>query len=445
MLKNRFTACFSVIFGAGLRALAVPVSVSLSLLVLMLVLASGAVTTAAAQQGSVRVLAVVNDDIITDVDLSYRINLAIMVAEVANTAERRRLLAPQVLDKLITDKIRLQEAERLQLDIQDGFIDDAFERISKQNGLDSAGFEALIRRAGVPVETMREQIKAQIAMTVITQRQIARDVEISDRELKAEINRINALRGRSERRVLEIFLPFSSQRSESEVRQQAFSLIEQLQAGGDFAKLAQQYSYAATAGVGGDRGWVFEGSLDRDLEAGLANVRPGQITKEPVRTSEGYYIMGVLNRRPIGTASSRTIASLRRVFLALPEDLSSPVGQERLALLSGISEQIRGCARFDQVAAQYGDPGSGNMGEVDLSTLPPSISVTLSALEVGEVSEPLPADGGGAVYMICGKRLEIDPLTAENVRDRLERKRVNTLARRYDADLRRDAYIDYRF
>ena len=47
--------------------------------------------------------------------------------------------------------------------------------------------------------------------------------------------------------------------------------------------------------------------------------------------------------------------------------------------------------------------------------------------------------------MVCGKRLEIDPLTAENVRDRLERKRVNTLARRYDADLRRDAYIDYRF
>ena len=116
-------------------------------------------TTAAAQQGSVRVLAVVNDDIITDVDLSYRINLAIMVAEVANTAERRRLLAPQVLDKLITDKIRLQEADRLQLDIQRVFIDDAFERISRQNGLDAAGFEALIRRAGVPVETMREQIK----------------------------------------------------------------------------------------------------------------------------------------------------------------------------------------------------------------------------------------------------------------------------------------------
>ena len=82
---------------------------------------------------------------------------------------------------------------------------------------------------------MREQIKAQIAITVITQRQIARDVEISDRELKAEINRINALRGRSERRVLEIFLPFSSQRSESEVRQQAFSVIEQLQAGATLA------------------------------------------------------------------------------------------------------------------------------------------------------------------------------------------------------------------
>ena len=430
MLRNRFSAFLFMIFSAA--SLALP-------------LAIGSANGAAAQQSTVRVLAVVNDDIITDVDLSYRINLAIMVAEVANTAERRRLLAPQVLDKLISDKIRLQEAERLQLDIQETFVDDAFERISRQNGLDVAGFETLIRQAGVPVETMREQIKAQIAMTVITQRQIARDLEITDRELKAEINRINALRGRSERRLLEIFLPFSRQRSESQVRQQAFSLIEQLQSGADFGKLAQQHSYAATAGVGGDRGWVSEGSLDPDLEAGLANIRPGQITTEPVRTSEGYYIVGVLNRRPIGTASSRTIASLRRISIGLPNDLTTPVAQERLAPLSSISEQVRGCARFDLVMERYGEAGSGNLGEIDLSTLPPGISVTLSALQVGEISEPLPADGGGAVYMVCGKRLEIDPLTAENVRDRLKRTRVNTLARRYDADLRRDAYIDYRF
>lgn len=399
----------------------------------------------AAQQSSVRVLAVVNDDIITDVDLAYRINLAIMVAEVPNTTQRRLALAPQVLDKMVTDKIRLQEAGRLTIDIRSAFVDDALDSIAKQNKLDREGFEDLIRRSGVPVETMREQIKAQIAYNAISQRAVVPDVEISDKELMAEINRINALRGRSERLIVEIFLPFNGQNTEAGVLQQAEQIISQLQEGVDFGKLAQQYSYAATAGLGGSRGWVPEGSLEPDLEAGLARVRPGSISETPIRTDDGYYIMGILNRRPIGAASSRTIAALRQLFLNLPEDLSNPIAQQRLALLTSISEQVRGCRQFDSVTAQYGEPGSGNMGEVDLSTLPPIISITLSGLEVGEVSPPLPSEGGGSVYMVCGKRVEVDPLTAEAVRERLTNERIETLTRRYDADLRRDAYIDYRF
>lgn len=185
--------------------------------------------------------------------------------------------------------------------------------------------------------------------------------------------------------------------------------------------------------------------MEPDLEAGLANVRPGSISETPIRTDDGYYIMGILNRRPIGAASSRTIAALRQLFLNLPEDLSNPIAQQRLALLTNISEQVRGCRQFDAVTTQYGEPGSGNLGEVDLSTLPPIISITLSGLEVGEVSPPLPSDGGGSVYMVCGKRVEVDPLTSEAIRERLTNERIDTLTRRYDADLRRDAYIDYRF
>ena len=418
---------------------------SFAVLTLMLVSCLSLMSPAAAQQSSVRVLAVVNDDIITDVDLAYRINLAIMVAEVPNTKERRLSLAPQVLDKMVTDKIRLQEAERLSIDIRSAFVDDAFESIAKQNKLDVAGFEDLIRRSGVPVGTMREQIKAQIAYNAISQRTIMPDVEITDKELLAEINRVNALRGRSERLIVEIFLPFSRQNSEAEVQQQAAQIISQLQEGVDFGKLAQQYSYAATAGLGGARGWVPDGSMEPDLEAGLANVSPGSISETPIRTDDGYYIMGILNRRPIGAASSRTIAALRQLFLNLPEDLSNPIAQQRLALLTNISEQVRGCRQFDAVTTQYGEPGSGNLGEVDLSTLPPIISITLSGLEVGEVSPPLPSDGGGSVYMVCGKRVEVDPLTSEAIRERLTNERIDTLTRRYDADLRRDAYIDYRF
>lgn len=413
---------------------------------LILSLLSLAVLPAAgAQQSSVRVLAVVNDDIITDVDLAYRINLAIMVAEVPNTTARRLALAPQVLDKLVSDKIRLQEVKRLEIDIRDTFVMDAFDSIAAQNKLDREGFEALIRRSGVPAETMQEQIRAQIALNAISQRQVVADVQISDSELMAEINRINALRGRSERQLVEIFLPFSENAPEAKVRRQALQIIEQLQQGSDFGKLAQQYSYAATAGLGGERGWVPEGALDADLEAGLASIRPGQITENPIRTDDGYYIMGILQRRPIGAASSRTIAALRQLFLNLPEDLGNPIAQQRLALLTSISERVRGCRQFDQVIAEYGEPGSGNMGETDLSVLPPIISVTLSELEVGEVSPPLPADGGGSVYMVCGKRVEVDPLTAEAVRERLTNQRIEKLTRRYDADLRRNAYIDYRF
>lgn len=410
-----------------------------------LVAVMGLSGTAGAQQSSVRVLAVVNDDIITDVDLAYRINLAIMVSELPNTKQRRLDLAPQVLDRLITDKIRLQEAERIGFEMEKKFVDRALDSIAEQNKMSLDEFKDLIRSKGVPEETMRDQIRAQIALNAITQRVIVPDVEISDRELMAEINRINALRGRSERELVEIFLPFNQQRSEPEVRKQALDIIAQLEQGSDFGLLAQQYSYAPTAGLGGRRGWVPEGTLAEDLEAGLVGLRPGTITEQPVRTEEGYYIVGLLQTRPIGAAASRTIAALRRLFLSLPQDLSTPAAQQRLALLTSISEQVRGCQAFDQVIQQYGEPGSGNLGEIDLSTLPPIVSVTLAELEVGELSPPLPAEGGGAVYILCGKRVEIDPMTSENVRDRLTGQRVQKLAQRYDADLRRNAYIDYRF
>ena len=104
-------------------------------------LASVGFSSAGAQQSSVRVLAVVNDDIITDVDLAYRINLAIMVAEVPNTTERRLALAPQVLDKLVADKIRLQEVKRLQIDIREKFVLDAFDILRHKTSLIAKGLK----------------------------------------------------------------------------------------------------------------------------------------------------------------------------------------------------------------------------------------------------------------------------------------------------------------
>ena len=253
-------------------------------------LASTVPDRAAAQEDLFRPAAVVNDDIISVLDLAMRLQLAIIAAGVEDTQDLRRRLTPQVLNSLIDERLQLQEAKRLDIQVTDLQIAAALEQIAAQNNMTEGQFLTMLRNRGVIPTTLIDQIRAQIAWQGIIQRRVRPNVVIPPEEVEEVVSRLSARRGAIERRVAEIFVPVESTAKEAEAQADAVRLFEELRRGANFAGLARQFSQTGTAILGGDLGWVRDGELEEELNTVLAQMGPGEVSL-PIRTLSGFHIL----------------------------------------------------------------------------------------------------------------------------------------------------------
>jgi peptidyl-prolyl cis-trans isomerase SurA len=263
----------------------------------ILLLASATIAgPARAQQDLFRPAAVVNDDIISVLDLAMRLQLAIIAAGVEDSQDIRKRLTPQVLDSLIDERLQLQEARRLDIAITDVQVAAALEKIAGQNNMTEGEFLTMLRNRGVIPTTLIEQIRAQIAWQAIVQRRVRPNVVIPPEEVEEVAARLTARRGSIERRVAEIFIPVESNTQENEALADANRLFDELSRGANFAGLARQFSQSGTAILGGDLGWVRDGELDEGINTVLAQMGPGEVSR-PVRTLSGFHILMLRDMR----------------------------------------------------------------------------------------------------------------------------------------------------
>lgn len=256
----------------------------------LLFVAATATGPAKAQQDLFRPAAVVNDDIISVLDLAMRLQLAIIAAGVEDSEDIRQRLTPQVLESLIDERLQMQEARRLDIAVTDLQVAGALQQIADQNNMTEGQFLAMLRNRGVIPTTLIDQIRAQIAWQTIVQRRVRPNVVIPPEEVEEVATRLAARRGSIERRVAEIFIPVESNAKEGEALADANRLFEELARGANFAGLARQFSQSGTAILGGDLGWVRDGELDEELNAVLAQMGPGEVSR-PVRTLSGFHIL----------------------------------------------------------------------------------------------------------------------------------------------------------
>ncbi|MEO3429653.1 peptidylprolyl isomerase [Pelagibius sp. CAU 1746] len=257
---------------------------------LLLLATSWPVERAHAQSDLFRPAAVVNDDIISVLDLAMRLQLVIIAAGVEDTQEVRRRLTPQVLRGLIDERLQMQEAKRLDISVPDVQVAGALEQIAQQNKMTEGQFLTMLRNRGVIPTTLIDQIRAQIAWRSVILRRIRPNVVVSNEEIEEVANRLAARRGSIERRVAEIFVPIETAAKEAEAMNNANRLLEELRRGANFAGLARQFSQSGTASLGGDLGWVRDGELEEPLNTALARMGPGEIAG-PVRTISGFHIL----------------------------------------------------------------------------------------------------------------------------------------------------------
>lgn len=267
----------------------------------LVLLVAGPIRAAKAQQDVLRAAAVVNDEVISVLDLLMRVRLAILGAGIEDTQEARNRIARQILGRLIDERLQNQEAERLDIEISDSQVDRAVEALARQNKVTREQlFDALNQRK-IFASALRDQLRAELAWRTVIQRRLTPKVKIGEGEIDEIATRITARGGGMERRVSEISLTVETALQEDEVRQNAERLIAQLKKGGNFPGLARQFSQSATANLGGDLGWIKAEDLPEELNRVLTTMQPGQVSA-PIRTLTGFTILALREQRQSSVA-----------------------------------------------------------------------------------------------------------------------------------------------
>lgn len=396
-----------------------------------------------AQDTGLGIAAIVNDDVISMLDLHSRTSMVIANADMPDTTETRQRIFPQVLRGLIDEKLMLQAAHAIDIQVAQEDLKGELDRIAESNGMTIEQLTEQLLQSGVPITALSSRIEANIAWQMFVGRALSTKIKISEDEIDDEIAQIQASAGKPEYLLGEIFLPVDSPSQDNEVQQLAVRLIQQMQGGASFTAIATNFSRAPSAALGGDMGWVQESHLDLDLLNVVRQLQAGMVTR-PIRTLGGYYIMMLRDiRTSPGLTSAKATMKLSQLHLAATPQ-SDPT--QLAAQLQSMTQGMTSCEQLEAIGAQSGSPMSGSLGEVSLSVLPADMRATVASLPVGQPSAPVATGGGVAVMMVCERPDASADMKAvrDEIGQRLKLERLDIAAQRHLRDLRREAFVDIR-
>lgn len=398
-----------------------------------------ALTSAPARaQDTLRAAIVVNDEVISELELVMRMRLAMISAGLRENEETRQRIQPQVIRALVDEMIQSQEARRLDITVDESQVEQTFARIAGNNNLQPEQLAQALMQSGILPEYLKDQIRAQLLWQQVVARRLRPQVQISAEEIDEAVARLEATKDQPQRLLAEIFLGIDNVTEEGPVREQANQIYADLQKGANFPALARQFSQSASAPNGGDLGWVEAGQLPSELEQAIAGLRPGQLS-QPIETVNGIYLILVRDQRT--APESEVTVTLKQVFFPVRERT-----REALERAAGRAVEaaaaITSCADVAAVAERMQSPGTVDLGTVSVADLPGNLRQVVTTLPLNQPSPPVEVTGGVATVVVCDR--QDGGINRAKVEERLMREKLEVLARRLMRDLRRAANVEIR-
>ena len=390
----------------------------------------------------VKATAIVNGEVITPTDIDQRVAWLLIVNGTQVTTEELQRLREQVLRNLIDETLEIQAAKTEKIEVKPSEIDRTVQRVANNAKQTPDQLAAFLEAHGTNIKSMRRQIEGEIAWQRLQHAKI--DVTVGDDEVKAVIDKMNASKGTQEFRVGEIFLS-ATPATQAQTLDNANKILAQLRQGASFAGYARQYSEASTAAVGGDLGWVRPEQLPAQLADALREMPAGSISN-PIPVPGGFSIIAVQDTRKILTADPRdALLSLKQVSVQFPKGTKREVAEPIVGRFAEAAKTVGGCGGADKLASEF-HAEVVSSDQVKMRDLPVALQRLMLPMQVGQATPPYGTlEDGIRVLVICGRdEPQSTAPSYDDVYNQLNEERVNSRARRFLRDLRRDAVIEFR-
>ena len=358
-----------------------------------------------------RIVAVVNDEVITHNDLTERVNLIVrQLQRQGGQLPSADTLNRQILERMINDLVQVQLAKETGIKVDDATLDRTMERIAQENNLSAAAFRAALERDGIRFPRFREDIRSEILLARLREREIEKDIVVTDAEVETELAReAREASGDSEynlAHVLVVVPPQSNAEQIEQRRRRAAVALSELRRGANFAQVAATYSDAPDALQGGNLGWRPSGRLPQVFLSALARLQPGEVS-DIIRSANGFHIVKLLEKRGRAAVGGVQQTHVRHILLRAREGLSEAEARQRL---QSIRERIAGGADFAELAKQQSEDASaskgGDLGWIAGGDTVPEFERVMNALKDGEVSQPVQTPFGWHLVQVLERRSE---------------------------------------
>lgn len=356
-----------------------------------------------------RIIAVVDQSVITEQELTDRIKTVNAQLEKQGTAlPSAETLQKQILERLIVDSLQLQLANQSGIKVDDTQLDKTVDRIATQNKLTVDEFKKALEADGLSMRKFREDIRGEITIARLRERDVDNKITVSDGEIDNYLT-TQANRGdeQDEFEIAHILVrsPEDSSPDDLEkVRAKTEKAMQELSSGKDFTQVSASYSDAPNALEGGKLGWKNSTQIPALFLDALKSMQVGEIS-QPLRSPNGFHILKLTNRR--GGVSTLMIdqTRARHILIKLTEVVSEKDGKQKM---DTIKERLDNGVKFEEMARQYSEDGSssngGDLGWVNPGDTVPQFEKAMNELGLSEISEPVRSPFGWHIIQVLERR-----------------------------------------
>lgn len=397
-----------------------------------------------------RIVAVVNEEVITRVDLDERVKLALRQLRAQGTPPPpQQSLERQILERMITDAVQLQFAKETGLRVADTELDRALGRIAQQNNLTVEAMRQTLERDGVPFSKFREDIRNEIVLGRLREREVDNKIVVTEGEIDNFLSSQQTQdSGGDEYDLSHILVVVPENASPEQIqgrRERAEQALAELKRGADFRQVAAAFSEAPDALQGGAMGWRHASRLPTLFADALKGMRPGELS--PVlRSPNGFHVLRLNDRRgskPVIVQQTRA----RHILIKTTELVSENEARNRLR---NLKERLENKADFAELARAHSEDASASRGG-DLGWLSPGDTVpeferAMNALAPGQVSDPVQTPFGWHLIQVQERRNEDMSKERQRLlaRQALRARKSDESYQEWVRQLRDRAYVEMR-
>ncbi|MCJ8315332.1 MAG: peptidylprolyl isomerase SurA, partial [Pseudomonadales bacterium] len=396
-----------------------------------------------------RVAAIVNSGVVLESEIKSMITTIKAQAEKNDQSlPSDRALRTQITEKLINDSLILQIGERMGVQISDAQLDDTLGNMAKENNLTLEEFRQSIVKDCIDYEKYRENVRTEIISGEVRRSSVGRRIYISPHEIS---NLLNVMKEQTnndvEYHLGHILIEFPtdpSQEDMSNSKSRADKVIELLNNGSDFTRIAIASSSADTALEGGDIGWMSINEMPT-LFSEVVDGKDKDTVLGPIRTGLGYSIVKVIDIRGKEVVEVEEVKS--RHILINPTIILSEAKAEEM--LQGFLDKINaGEADFAELAKEHSEgPTSirgGDLGWADPNSYDAAFRDVLASLKIDEYHKPFRSSYGWHLTQLTGRRTldATKQMNTRKVENILYNRKFGMESARWMKETRDDAYIE---